>query len=266
MNDDKGLTNLEISKEFKKYLNMRYKPLGMYFSDTLPEGKKRTQGKIFGRCMVGHVFKAAKSGGSSIIQKGKGCPGGLFWAGFRKKIIRGWVYFISHGHDDILGGRAEHFKKNGNVAVQSIKDPGPINLPENVKYIIYRRLKQIPDSQDIKFVLFFVKPNNLAKLISLINYARHAPNIITASAGSGCMSILNYPLEMKKYPNPDGIMGVWDLYARKTIPKNVLTLALRLWMVKEMAVNMSESFLAHTPPFTVKGEIIRFFKKKILKK
>ena len=264
--DKNNLSNQDIANRFSKYMNLSYSPLGMYFSNELPKGKTKTQGKIFRRCIVGHVFKASKKGSASIIQKGKGCPGGQFWSGFRKKVPNGWIHFLTHGKEDVMGGRAEHFKKDIKVAVKTIKDPGPVKETEEHQYIVYQRLNDIPDTQKIEFIVFFIKPDNMAKLITLLNYGRHVPYSVKAAAGSGCMSLLNYPLKMKEKPEVEGIMGIWDTFARKTIPKHVLTLSLRRWIVEEMAQNAPESFLAHTPPFTPKGEITRFFKKKILRR
>ncbi|NVM29978.1 MAG: DUF169 domain-containing protein [Candidatus Helarchaeota archaeon] len=255
------LPNREIAKRFEKYVKLLYMPLGMYFSETKPPGKVRRQRMIINRCIVGHVFKAAKWGGSSIIMKGAGCPGGQFWAGFRKKIIRGWASFLTKGRPDVLGGRAERMKKDVNVATRIIKEPGPIALPEGTNFIVYRPLREIPDDQPLEFILFFVDPERMAKLITLCNYARHAPYMVRAPAGAGCMSILNFPLLMKKAPEPDAVMGVWDLYSRMSIPHHILTLTIRRWLVEDMALDIPESFLAHTPPFTVWGEIKHFFKK-----
>jgi uncharacterized protein (DUF169 family) len=260
------LSNKEIAEQFKKYMKLKYHPLGMYFSNYLPEGKNRTQGKIMRRCIVGHIFKAAKRGGSSIIKAGAGCPGGQFWSGFRKAVPNGWIHFITHGKEDVMGGRAEHFKKNIKTAVKTIKDPGPVELPAQTEYIVYQSLEEVSNEEEIEFILFFIKPDDMAKLITLLNYGRHIPNAVKASAGSGCMSVLNHPLEMKKKPEVEGIMGIWDIFARRTVPRNILSLALRRWIVEEMALNMPESFLNYPAPFTPKGETIRFFKKKILRK
>ncbi|TFG01031.1 MAG: hypothetical protein EU541_00645 [Promethearchaeota archaeon] len=264
--DETNLSNTKIAHRFMEYMNLNYYPLGMYFSNKMPDGKTKTQGKIFRRCIVGHVFKASKKGGSSIIQEGIGCPGGQFWSGFRKKVPTGWAHFLTHGKEDVLGGRAEHFKKNIPVAVKTIKDPGTVEGIKNFRYIVYQNLEEIPDNQNIEFILFFVTPNKMAKLITLMNYERHIPYAVKAAAGSGCMSLLNYPLKMKKKPEADAIMGIWDTFARKTIPHNILSLSLRRWLVEEMAINIPESFLAHIAPFTPKGETIRFFQKKILRR
>lgn len=260
MTQGNHLTNAEIVHRFGKYMKLAYMPLGMYFAETEPQGKVRTQGMLLGRCIVGHIFKAAKHGGISILKADAGCPGGQFWAGFRKSIIRGWASFITRGKADVLGGRAERFKKDVNVAVKMLRDPGPVKRPNGTNFIIFQPLKDIPDTQGIEFVLFFVKPKQLAELITLAHYARHAPYMVTAPSGSGCMSILNYPLRLKQEPEPDAVMGVWDLFARKTIPSDILTLAMRRWLFEEMVLNSPESFLAHTPPFTIWGEIKHFFK------
>ncbi|MFO7796363.1 MAG: DUF169 domain-containing protein [Promethearchaeati archaeon] len=264
--EEKNLSNKEIAERFRKYMNLTYKPLGMYFTNTIPEGKKRTQGKILRRCIVGHVFKASKKGGASIIKEGTGCPGGQFWSGFRKKVPDGWAHFLTNGKEDVLGGRAERFKKDIKVAVKTIKDPGPVQKTENYDYIVFQALEEIPDSQKLEFILFFVNPNTMAKLITLLNYERHLPYAVKAAAGSGCMSLLNHPLNMKEKPEVDAIMGVWDPFARRNIPKDLLSLTLRRWVVEEMALNIPESFLAYTAPFTPKGETIRFLRKIFLKK
>lgn len=261
MTNKPSLTNSEIAHRFIKYVDLTYYPLGVYFSETVPSGKVRRQRLIRNRCIVGHVFKAAKWGGSSIIMKGKGCPGGQYWSGFRKTIIKGWASFLTKGNPKVLGGRAERMKKDVNVATKIIREPGPVVLPEGTNYVVYQPLQEISDEQELEFILFYVDPEKMAKLITLCHYARHAPYMVSAPAGSGCMSILNFPLLMKKAPEPDAVMGVWDLYARMSIPHQSLTLAIRRWLVEEMALDIPESFLAHTPPFTFKGELIRFFKK-----
>ena len=255
------LTNVEIAQRFQKYMKLSYYPLGMYFTDKIPEAKVRIQGRLIGRCVVSHVFKAAKNGGISLLQEGGGCPGGQFWAGFSKQLPHGWAIFITKGREDILGGRAEHFKKDVNVATGAIQDPGPIDRPKGTNYIVYQPLKDIREDQKIEFILFFVKPDKMAELVSLTNFARHEPYLVSAPQGSGCMSILNFPLKMKPAPEPDGVMGIWDPFSRRTIAEHTLTLALRRWLVEEMALNMPESFLAYTPPFTLKGEIVHFLKK-----
>ncbi|MDD1777927.1 MAG: DUF169 domain-containing protein [Candidatus Helarchaeota archaeon] len=256
------LTNVEIAQCFQKYMKLSFYPLGMYFAEKMPEAKVRTQGRLIGRCVVSHVFKAAKSGGISLLQEGGGCPGGQFWTGFSKQLPHGWAQFITKGRKDILDGRAEHFKKDVNVATGAIRDPGPIDRPTGTNYIVYQPLKDIRDDQKIEFILFFVKPDKMAELISLTNFARHDPYLVKAPQGSGCMSILNFPLKMKQAPEPDGVMGIWDPFSRTTIAEHTLTLALRRWLVEEMALNMPESFLAHKPaPFTIKGEIWHFLKK-----
>ena len=255
------LTNEEIYQRFSKYIKLKYKPLGMYFSDILPEGKIHRQGKILKFCVVEHVFRAANRGGISILDKDHGCPGGRWWTGFSKVAPRGLAGFLANGRDGSFGGRAERFKKNVKVAVGVFKEPGPVKQPKGANFIIYQRLKNIPDSQHLEFILFFANPMQTAKLITLCNYGQHVQDLVRAPGGSGCMSVLNHPLQMKEAPEYDAVLGVWDLFARSRLPKNVLSLAVRPWFAREMARDIPGSFLGHDAPFTTKGELKLLFKK-----
>jgi uncharacterized protein (DUF169 family) len=260
-NNCERISNFDIAQTFKKYMKLKYHPLGVYFSDTKPENKVRIQGRIINMCITKHAFKAAKYGRMSIVQKGCGCVGGQWWSGFSPRAPKGLTFFLSKGREGIFGGRAERYKKDTKVASRLFKDPGPVILDQNTRYIVFRRLKEIPDEQEIEYVLFFIEPTNIAQFSTIANYSRHIPNVFRAPAGSGCMSILNYPLLMEE-EEPDAIMGIWDMFARRFLPKNILSLSIRRWFAEDLANDIPESFLAYSKPYTLKGELKRLFKKK----
>lgn len=254
------LSNFEIAQTFKKYMKLKYHPLGVYFSETKPKNKVRIQGRIINMCITKHAFKAAKCGKTSIVQKGFGCVGGQWWSGFSPRAPKGLTFFLSKGREGIFGGRGERFKKDTKVASRLFKDPGPVKLTLNTKYIVFKRLKEISDEQKIEYVLFFIEPKNMAQFSTIANYSRHIPNVFRAPAGSGCMSILSYPLLMEK-EEPDAIMGMWDMFARRFLPKNILSLSIRRWFAEDLAKDIPESFLAYPEPYTFRGELKRLLKK-----
>nr|MDO8088518.1 DUF169 domain-containing protein [Candidatus Sigynarchaeum springense] len=264
MSEKKGLNNAEIAALFDKYARFKYKPLGVYFSDVLPSwiGKKRFGTNLFNRCLPRMAFFAAAKGKSSIVAEGYGCPGGLWWAGFSKYPPRGLTVFLSTGGRwDCFGGRGEHLKKNPARGAHVIKFPGPVKQPAGTKYIVFQRLKEIPDRQIIEFVLFFVKPDDMAKMINLLHFNRDENLFIRSPGGSGCQAILNFPLLMKQEPEPDAVMGFWDPVARRHLPKNLLSIAVRRWLVEYIARDIHETFLAYPPPFTLKFELPFLFKR-----
>ena len=257
MNTTPYLSNSEISQIFKKYLKLRYKPVGMYFSSELPKGKLRYQHQLLYRCITKHAFNASRFGGSSILQADQGCVGGQWWAGFRKRAPKGLAIFLTKGRRGYFGGRGERFKKDVRTAGRVFKEPGPVKHPDGTKYIIYQQLRKIPEDVKIEFILFFANPKEISELVTLCNYARHETNLVRAPGGSGCMSVLNHPLQLAQEQEPDAVLGFWDLFARRYMPKNILSLAIRPWFAEDIAIDIPESFLAYPSPYTIKGELRR---------
>jgi hypothetical protein len=260
------LANSDLSKIYEKYLKLRYKPVGMYFSKTLPEGRLRFQHNLLYRCVVKHAFNAARHGGCSIMQADRGCIGGLWWSGFSKKAPKGLAFFLTKGRDGFFGGRGERFKKDGRTLGKMFKEPGRVKHPEGSKYIVYQQLRKIPSDVKVEFVLFFANPTKISELVMLSNYAHHKTNLVRAPAGSGCMSVLNFPLQLAEEPEPDAVLGYWDLFARRFMPKNVLTFVIRPWFAKDLAEDIPESFLAYNAPYTLKDEIRRLVTRRKRKK
>ncbi len=262
MSEKKGLSNLEIATRFDRYAKFKYKPLGVYFCDTLPSGKIRLGTNLFNRCLPRLAFFAAAKGKASVVDEGHGCPGGLWWAGFSKYPPRGITVFLSTGGRwDCFGGRGEHLKKNTARAAHVITYPGTVKRPANTRYIVFQRLKEIPDGQKIEYLLFFVKPDDMGTMINLLHFNRDENGFVRSPGCSGCQSILNFPLLMKQEPEPDGVMGFWDPVARRHLPKNLLSIAVRRRLVEDVAHDIHETFLAYPSPFTLKGEIPLLFKK-----
>ena len=76
------------------------------------------------------------------------------------------------------------------------------------------------------------------------------------------MSVLNFPLQLAQEPEPDAVLGFWDLFARRYMPKNVLSIAIRPWFAEDLAKDIPESFLAYQDPYTLKYEVRRFFERR----
>ncbi|MFX0099052.1 MAG: DUF169 domain-containing protein [Candidatus Hodarchaeota archaeon] len=256
-----ALSNKEIAHVFQKYGKLKHKPIAMYYTNVLPSGKVRHQRTIIGRCIPPFAFKASRKGGTSLLEAGRGCPGGLWWAGFSKVAPKGLANFLAHGREGSFGDRAEHFKRNVKLAAGVFKAPGPVEQPPGNKYISFQRLEDIPDDVKIEFVLFFTNPLGIARLVTLCHYGHPEHSIVRAPGGSGCMSVLNHPLQLKPAPEPDAVMGIWDLFARKSMPRNILSLAVRRWFAEEMAKDIPSSFMNQLAPFTTKGELTLLFKK-----
>ena len=176
-------------------------------------------------------------------------------AGLRNRAPKGLAIFLANGRTGYFGGRAERFKKDVRTAGRIFQEPGPVKQPQGAKFFIFQRLKEIPEETKIEYILFFGNPKTISKLITLCNYGHHKTDLVRAPAGSGCMSVLNFPLQLAPEPEPDAVLGFWDLFARSSMPRNTLTLAVRYWFAENMAKDIPNSFLAHKAPFTILGEL-----------
>ena len=66
---------------------------------------------------------------------------------------------------------------------------------------------------------------------------------VIAPMGSGCSSIVSYPLAESKSSNPRCVLGMFDVSARPCVPEGTLTFTIPMKRFEEMVWNMDESFL-----------------------
>ena len=92
-------------------------------------------------------------------------------------------------------------------------------------------------------VVFFASPDILAGLFTLANYALESTDAVYAPFGSGCSTILTYPLKETEKEKPRAILGMFDVSARPMVEKDILTLAMPYSIFLKFLANISGSFL-----------------------
>ena len=83
----------------------------------------------------------------------------------------------------------------------------------------------------------------LSGLFTLANFDRDDSGGVCAPFGSGCSSIVYYPLQERKAEKPGAILGMFDVSARPCVADDLLTFAVPLEKFSTMIDNMEESFL-----------------------
>lgn len=69
------------------------------------------------------------------------------------------------------------------------------------------------------------------------------PDGVIAPMGSGCASIITYPLEQGRAEKPRCVLGMFDVSARPSVPAGTLTFSVPMARFRAMVANMEESFL-----------------------
>ena len=99
------------------------------------------------------------------------------------------------------------------------------------------------DGPEPEVVAFFSPPDILSGLFTLINYATERTDAVYAPFGSGCGTILTYPLKEAGKGQPHAILGMFDVSARPMVEKEILTIAMPYSLFLKLLENVSGSFL-----------------------
>jgi len=228
----------ESWSRFRETLGLRESPLGIYYTNDKPEGVTPKEG-ISG-CMVGLLQNARKKGKTVYFDRSHfGCPGGAYYMGFFESPRPNIEYFLSCGIPGELEG--ERYIKTPERAREYFSKMIPRRAPAT--YCVFKPIDQLWEGPEPEVVAFFSPPDILSGLFTLINYAMERTDAVYAPFGSGCGTILTYPLKEAGKEQPHAILGMFDVSARPMVEKDALTIAMPYSLFLKLLENVSGSFL-----------------------
>ena len=228
----------EAWKQFRETLGLKESPLGIYYTNDKPEGVTPKTGIHL--CMMGFLKKARKKGKTVYFDKSHfGCPGGAYYMGLLESPRPNLEYFLSCGITGQMEG--ERYVKTPELARQFIEKRKP--RPAPAKYCVFKPIEQFQGEERPEVTVFFVPPDILSGLFTLTNYALESTDAVFTPFGSGCSTILTYPLKEAEKEQPHAILGMFDVSARPMVEKDVLTLAMPYSVFLKLLKNVSDSFL-----------------------
>ncbi|NWG04073.1 MAG: DUF169 domain-containing protein [Syntrophaceae bacterium] len=229
----------EVSwNQLKEVLGLKESPLGIYYTNEKPEGITPKEG-IQG-CMIGLLQNARKKGKTVYFDKAHfGCPGGAYYMGFFESPRPDIEYFLSCGIPGEMEG--ERYIKTPERAREYFAKMIPRRAPAT--YCVFKPLEQFQNGLEPEVVAFFAPPDILSGLFTLTNYALERTDAVYAPFGSGCGTILTYPLKEAVKEQSHAILGMFDVSARPIVEKEVLTLAMPYSVFLKLLENVSGSFL-----------------------
>ncbi len=228
----------EEFKQFQEVLGLKEPPLEVYYTNDKPEGI--TPQKGISGCIIGLLKKARKDGKVVYFDKTHfGCPGGGYYLGFLEKPRPDIEYFLSCGIPGKLEG--ERYIKTPELAREYFKKMKPRRAPAD--YCIFRPYGHFQDDIQPEVIIFFGTPDILSGLFTLTNFALERTDAIYTPFGSGCGTLLTYPLMEAEKAEPRAVLGMFDVSARPMVEKDVLTLAMPYSLFLKLLGNVSGSFL-----------------------
>lgn len=242
----------EIAKAFSEALKLeKYKPCGIYFSDSKPENSLELKKKGNG-CIVPFILKASTGVPFVVSEESTGWPCSAFYLGFQDTIFEGIEYFLSNKDD--FWRPCEKFIQTPALAKSFVDKINPVK-PDK-KYLIIKPLEDFEEREEPESVLFFVNADQLSALVFLSHYeAPESIDRVLAPFASSCVALITYPLKMARNNNNKAVIGNFDIAARTRMPADLLSFAMPYAFLKELAGFLPESFVTTHNWETIKNRI-----------
>jgi uncharacterized protein (DUF169 family) len=212
-------------------------PVVFYYTDKEPNAEIVQPSQKW-NCFIAELAKVRKGRSLAFNQEAVSCGGGKRYLGFTNKLRPGFEYFLSCGNKEIEGERylqspelVEKFLANAPWA------------PAKGKWVVFKRWDMLSAEDEPEVAIFFAKPDVLSGLFTLAGFDREDMNGTIVPFGSGCSSIIQYPLAECLNAKPRAVLGMLDVSARTYVQENVMSFALPLKRLEEITGYMEETFL-----------------------
>jgi uncharacterized protein (DUF169 family) len=190
-------------------------------------------------CFIG-LLRTVHEDGKSLCFTAKSfhCQGGRYYTGFAQHLRANVAEFLSCDQH----GEGERYKKNPQIAAQAIGAVPWIEAP--AAHLVFKRWDKLDERDHPQVVIFFATPDVLSGLFTLAGYEVGDPyGSVISPFGSGCSSIIRYPLMESRSSHPRAILGMLDVSARPQVPSGILSFSVPMSKFARMVNDMNESFL-----------------------
>jgi uncharacterized protein (DUF169 family) len=229
----------DISLRFIDRLQLEYNPVGLYFSDALPE-KHITVGKNGSGCITPLILQSAKGKTVVFYKEHFGWPCSAYYLGYTDWIFPGIENFLSVV--EIPNRGCEKFVKTPELAKEYVES---LNLfPKSEGFAVFKPLAEFKNDEHPEVIIFFCNPDQISGLTFLTYFDNPlcTDRIVTMFASS-CAAVVSIPLKFSKAGEMKAVCGFHDISARARHSKNILSMAFTPKLFEEMVKNMDESFL-----------------------
>jgi COG2043 family uncharacterized protein len=228
----------EFQRKWAEYFPGAELPVAYFYSDAVSEQDAKDS-KDEEHCVVA-CFERVRRGHTFVYGKDSpGCKGWARFTGFDPALRPKFEYFLSCGIPGEIEG--ERYKQSPELVRTWLKNQQPLAAPGRL--LVIKRWDKLAAADQPSAVIFFASADVLSGLFALANYDRSDPDGVIAPMGSGCSSIVSYPLLEARRPQPRCVLGMFDVSARPQVPEGLLTFTIPFARLEQMAANMDESFL-----------------------
>lgn len=228
----------QFGERWTKYFPGAEWPVAFYYADDEPPAAEAGIPPAH-RCLIGALAPVRAGQTWRLSSATPGCVGGKRYTGFSTTLRPKFEYFLSCGIPGELEG--ERYKKSPELVRAFLQRQPPFEAPG--KYLVFKRWDMLQAGDQPVALIFFAPPDVLSGLFTLANYDEDDLLAVIAPMGSGCASIIQYPLRESQSDHPRAVLGMFDVSARPHVPGGTLTFTIPWQKFTRMVANMDESFL-----------------------
>ena len=250
--------NIEIKERFMEAWGKHFPgselPIACFYSDELnnvefPNAPKpNSKGYT---CIFSRMAPVRRGRARAFNMENLGCFGAVLHLGFDTRVTEEVKNYIC---------KVERIKKSNDHVDSMFEHHPPKQAP--AKYLVFKRWDALEKHNNPQVVFFFGNPDIIAGLHALANFDTMAPYGVIAPSGSGCDSIISFPMRELESEQPKAVLGALDPSMRISVKPHILTFSIPWPKFLSMLENMDESFLAADGWSKVKSRFSRVKLKK----
>ncbi len=228
----------EFLAQWQRHFPTAELPLAFFYTDddARAEPPKPTAGH---RCLVADLARARNGSPVRLDLGATGCGGGRRYLGFTDELRPEFEYFLSCGIPGKLEG--ERYKRSPELVREVMARQPKFKAP--AANLVFARWDQLIERDEPEVAVFFAPPDVLSGLFTLANFDEAGTTNVVAPFGAGCATIVQHPYLERDAAHPRCFLGMFDVSARPYVPADVLTFALPVRRLQQLAGYIDESFL-----------------------
>ena len=211
-------------------------PIACFYADELntvefPDAPK-PNAKGF-TCIFSQIAPVRKGRARAFNKENLGCFGSFLPFGFDTEVTEDVKNYVCN---------VERVKKSYNLLDSMYEHRSPKRAPG--KYLVFKRWDTLEEQDAPQVVFFFGNPDVITGLHGLANFDSITPYEVIAPFGTGCDSIVGFPMHELESEHPKAVLGPLDPLVRISFKPNISTFSVPWPKFLNMLENMDESFLA----------------------
>lgn len=226
----------DLVDKWEKYFPGCEMPIAVYFSDSkegleFPDAPKPSKEGY--TCIFAQLNKVRRGTARAFSKDNIGCFAAKGMLGFIKsELDDNMINFLT---------KVECFKKS-EAAVREMAEMNP-PLEAEKEYLIFKPVDQLTEEDAPLVITVFANADVISCLHSLANYDNGDPNNVFAPFGSGCDTLIGFPLKEIRNNSNRAVVGGFDIAMRNCVKKDIMTFSAPYSRFMELVSNMDSSFL-----------------------